>query len=321
MPEKLPDDLIIADEFSMVDMYLADRFFASVKKGARLVMVGDKDQLESVGPGNVFKEMIESKVIPVTVLDAGYRQEENGTISNNADKINHNRIDLDYDENFRFYPAKDPEDAARIIKQLYEQKWKASGKDVDYAQVLSPLRKDTAAGSNALNEVLREVVNPKRRGRQEARNGMTLFREGDKVMQTKNNDEVANGDMGGIVNIYKDKNVGKIRVDFGDERIVEYEEDDYWPLTHAYAISIHKSQGSDYPVVIMPMLSCFKRMLRRNILYTGVTRAVKEVLIVGSKAAIAQAIHNNKTAKRNTKFAMRLKLLMEYMQQEERRSA
>ena len=321
MPEALPDDFVIADEMSMVDMHLADRFFASIKKGARLVMVGDKDQLESVGPGNVFKEMIESGVIPVTVLDICFRQEKDGTIDSNANKIKHNRTDLVYDDTFRFYPAKGPEDAAEIIKEIFERKWKEYNRNADSVQVLSPFRKDTAAGSNALNEVLREVANPKRRGLLEARNGQTLFREGDKVMQTKNNDEVANGDIGGVVNIYRVDNVGKVRVDFGDQRIVEYEEDDYWPLEHAYAITIHKAQGTDYPVVILPMLSCFNTMLRRNILYTGVTRGVKEVDIVGSKAAIAKAIHNNETAKRNTKFGLRLRKIVDEMQKEERRSA
>lgn len=284
-------------------------------------MVGDKDQLESVGPGNVFKEMIESGVIPVTVLDTCFRQEEDSIIIKNADKINSDRIDLNYDDTFQFYPAKDPEEAARIIRKIYEQKWRELGRDVDSVQVLSPLRKDTPVGSNSLNELLREVVNPKSRTLQEVRNGKNLFREGDKVMQTKNNEEVSNGDMGRVLNIYRDKSVGKIRIDFGDDRVVEYEDDDYWNLEHGYATSIHKSQGSDYPVVIIPMLSCFRKMLRRNILYTGVTRGVKQVMLVGSKAAIARAIHNNETAKRNTRFAWRLRFMMHEMTKEERKSA
>lgn len=323
IPAQLPDDLIIADECSMIDMFLANSFFGSIKLGTRVVLLGDKDQLESVGPGNVFKEMIESGVIPVTVLTECFRQEEDSTIINNARKVNDNRTDLIYDQSFRFYPAKSPEDAANIIKEIYEEKWLMLGKDVDAVQVLSPLRKDTAVGANALNEVLREVVNPKKRGVQETKNGQSLFREGDKVMQTKNNDEVANGDMGEVLNIYRDRDNNNtiIRVDFKDERVVEYSDDEYWPLTHAYATSIHKAQGSDYPIVIIPMLSCFKRMLRRNIMYTGITRAIKEVIIVGSKTAIAQAIHNNKTAKRNTKFGLRLRLLWKEMQQESRKSA
>lgn len=321
LTEKLPEDLIIVDEMSMVDMYLWDRFLSSIKMGARLVMVGDKDQLESVGPGNVFKEMIESGVIPVTVLDTCFRQKEDSTIINNADKINSDRIDLNYDDTFRFYPAKNPEEAAGIIRKIYEQKWRELGRDVDSVQVLSPLRKDTPVGSNALNELLREVVNPKSRALQEVRNGKNLFREGDKVMQTKNNEEVSNGDMGKVLNIYREKSVGKIRIDFGDDRVVEYEDDDYWNLEHGYATSIHKSQGSGYPVVIIPMLSCFRKMLRRNILYTGVTRGVKQVMLVGSKAAIARAIHNNETAKRNTRFAWRLRFMMHEMTKEERKSA
>lgn len=321
MPESMPDDLIIADEMSMVDMYLAYRFFNSIKDGARLVLVGDINQLESVGPGNVFKEMIESGVIPVTELMTCFRQEEDGTIAGNADKINSNRTDLIYDETFQFLPANNPEDAASIIKKIYEQKWRSYGKNTDSVQVLSPLRKETAAGSDALNELLREVVNPKRRGKQEALNGKTLFREGDKVMQTQNNDEVSNGDMGSVINILKEDDVEKIRVDFGDGRIVEYADDRFWPLAHAYAISIHKSQGSAYPIVIIPMLKSFNRMLRRNILYTAVTRAGKEVILVGNKTAIAQAIHNNKTSKRNTNFGLRLRKLMYEALKENKKSA
>ena len=149
-PEKLPDDLIIADEFGMCDMYLADRFFHCIRQGASLVMIGDKDQLGSVGPGNVFKEMIESGVIPVTVLDACFRQEEGSTIVENARRINQNQTRLLYDETFRFFAASKPGDAAEIIQDLYVKYWQEHGKRTDDIQVLSPFRKNTAAGSDAL---------------------------------------------------------------------------------------------------------------------------------------------------------------------------
>lgn len=317
----MPDDLIIADEFSMVDMFLADKLFSSIKAGARLVMVGDKDQIESVGPGNVFKEMIDSGEIPVTVLDECFRQEEDSTIIQNADKINANRMDIRFDDSFCFYPAVDAAEASKLIQKLYKEELAKRGNNADDVQVLSPLRKDTEAGSDALNTVLRDIVNPKRRGYPEIKNGKLSFRLGDKVMQIKNNDEVSNGDVGEVLDIYHDGGKEKMRVDFGDGRIMVYEDDDYWPLTHAYAMSVHKSQGSEYPVVILPMLPCFRRMLRRNIFYTAVTRAQEKVIIVGSKRAMAQAIRTDFIAKRNTKFALQIKRIMEEVRKQELKSA
>lgn len=320
-PEKLPDDLIIADEFGMCDMYLACRFFYCVRQDATLIMIGDQDQLGSVGPGNVFKEMIESGVIPVTVLDACFRQEEGSTIVENARRINQNQTRLLYDETFQFHAASKPEDAAELIQKIYEKYWREHGKRTEDIMVLSPLRKNTAAGSNALNERLREVINPKRRGKTEIQNGKKLFRVGDVVMQTENKDEISNGDLGEVTDIYRKNGKMMMQVDFGDDRIVEFPDDDYWPLTHGYAMSVHKSQGNECPVVIIPVLGCFWRMLQRNILYTGITRATKQVILVGSKQAVAKAIRNNRMAKRNTNFALRLRQVYKSMQELYKKSA
>ena len=319
--EKLPDDLIIADEFGMCDMYLAYKFFYSIRQGAVLVMIGDKDQLGSVGPGNVFKEMIESGIIPVTVLDACFRQDEGSTIVENARRINQNQTRLKYDDSFQFRAASDPEDAARIIQEIYETYWRGHGKRTEDLMVLSPFRKETEAGSDALNERLRDVVNPKRRGRTEIKNGKKLFRVGDIVMQTKNVDEVSNGDLGEVLGIYRKDSKMVMEVDFGDDRVVKFPDDDYWPLTHGYAMSVHKSQGNECPVVIIPMLGCFRRMLQRNILYTGITRATKQVILVGSRQAVAKAIRNNRMAKRNTNFALRLRQVYKSMQERYKKSA
>lgn len=319
--DSMPDDLIIADEFSMVDMFLADKLFSSIKTGARLVMVGDKDQIESVGPGNVFKEMIESGEIPVTVLDECFRQEEDSTIIQNADKINTNRKDLRFDDTFCFFKATEITEAAEMIQKLYKEELEKRGGNTDAVQVLSPFRKDTEVGSDALNAALRDIVNPKRRGYPEIWNGKMSFRLEDKVMQIKNNDEVSNGDVGEVLDIYTEGRKQKMRVDFGDGRIMTYEDEDYWPLTHAYAMSVHKSQGSEYPVVILPMLSCFRRMLKRNIFYTAVTRAQEKVIIVGSKQAVAQAIRTDYIAKRNTKFALQIRKIMDEIRKRELKSA
>ena len=320
-PEKLPDDLIIADEFGMCDMYLAYRFFYCVRKGATLIMIGDKDQLGSVGPGNVFKEMIESGVIPVTVLDACFRQDEGSTIVENARRINQNQTRLLYDETFQFRTAAKPEEAAEIIQKIYEKYWREHGKKTEDILVLSPLRKNTAAGSDALNERLREVINPKRRGRAEIWNGNRLFRVGDVVMQTENKDEVSNGDLGEVLDIYRKEGKMVMQVDFGDDRVIDFSDDDYWPLTHGYAMSVHKSQGNESSIVIMPVLGCFWRMLQRNILYTGITRATKRVILVGSRQAVAKAIRNNRMAKRNTNFALRLRQVYKSMQELYKKSA
>lgn len=320
-PEQLPDDLVIADEFSMVDMFLAEKLFGCIKSGARLVMVGDKDQIESVGPGNVFKEIIESGTIPVTVLDTCFRQEEDSIIIENADRINNDNARLAYDESFQFYPAKNAADAVQVIKRLYEKEWRACGKDVDAVQVLGMLREDTQASVANLNRILREIANPKRRGYPEVKNGKNVFRQGDKVMQVKNDDEISNGDMGMALNIYKQDGKDRMRVGFGDDRVVEFESGDFWPLTHAYAISAHKSQGSEYPVVIIPMLYCFGRLLRRNIFYTAVTRGARKVLLVGSKGAIAKAIHNHTSDSRHTNLGRYLRNLKKSLLQEQKKSA
>lgn len=319
-PEILPDDLVVADEFSMVDMALASQLFSCLKSGSRFVIVGDKDQISPVGPGNVFKEMIESGVLPVTVLDTCFRQAKNSTISINAEKINHNDTRLLRDDTFQVYTAGDDKDAANKIVQLYRKEWEACGKNEDAVQVLSPLRKGTNAGADALNERLREIVNPYKEGKQTIRNGGTVFCVGDKVMQTKNRGEVANGDIGRVSRIFMEDGKEKMEVDYGEERLLVYDKEDPYP-THAYAMSVHKSQGSEYNVVILPLLPCFYRMLKRNILYTAVTRAKEKVIIVGSWYSIWQAIHTNDTQKRNTLLAERIRACNKHVMDKRRRAA
>ena len=316
--QPIPDDLIIADEFSMVDMYLADKLFASIKSGARLVLVGDKDQIESVGPGKVFQEIIDSGVFPVTVLDECFRQEGNSTISQNAIKINKNQLDLVFDDTFQFIPASTPEEASRKIQKIYRKEVLQRNGSLEEVQVMSPLRKDTEAGTDALNLVLRDIANPKRFGYPEITNGRNTYREGDRVMQTKNNDEVANGDIGEVIGIFRKDQKMVMRVDFGDGRVMEYQEEDYWPLTLAYAITVHKAQGSEYPMAILPMLPCFRWMLRRNIFYTAVTRARERFIIVGSKRAIAQAIRTDYISRRNTMFGYRIRKIYEAILEQEK---
>ena len=314
-------ELIIVDECSMIDMYLMDKFLSQVQNGARMVFLGDKDQLESVGPGNVFKEMIESGVIPVTVLTESFRQEGKSTIIQNADKINERKTNLVFDDTFQFYPAADDTEASELIQKLYREELQKNENQAEGIQVIYPLRKDTRAGADALNPVLRDIVNPKRYGYPEIKNGTTLYREKDLVMQLKNIEEVANGDVGEVLNIYRADGKNVMRVDFGDGKIMEYTDDDIWPLNLAYCITVHKAQGDEYPVVILPMLTSFYRMLRKNLFYTAVTRAKRKVIIVGSKIAMAIAIKNDTLSKRNTMFGLRIRKIYEAYLEQEKKSA
>lgn len=305
--EMLCDDLIIIDECSMVDMHLFTSLMMKIKTGSRIVFVGDKDQLESVGPGNVFKELIDSRVIPVTVLDQCFRQ-ENPTILENAIKINCGKQNLVYDNSFSFVAAHDDEEAAKKIMKLFDIEWKLQRKNVNSVQVLTPLREDTKVSANALNLKIKDRINPYQIGQQEIKNGNKIFRIQDKVMQTKNEDEISNGDIGIVRKIGKVSGKKYMEVDFGEERVMRYQEGESWNLVHAYAITAHKGQGSEYPVVIIPILSCFRRhTLKRNLYYTAITRAKRKVILVGSKQAFSQAIRAGRSKKRNTLLSYRLK--------------
>ena len=307
LTEELEEDLIIVDEMSMVDMWLFFVLISKVKNGARVVFIGDPDQIPSVGPGNVFKEMIDSGVIPVTVLDVQFRQAEGSRIIINALKMNNGDTDLLFGDDFQFISVDSDEVAAEVIADLYQKKLEANHGDTDMVQVLTPFRQDTAVGANALNKKLRELVNPQVQGCLEMKLGSSVFRLQDKVMQLKNKEEVSNGDMGIVTDIYQnDDGTPTLVVRFEDGRIGEYASEDYGLLMLAYAATIHKSQGSAYPSVIIPVLPCFKRMLKRNIYYTAVTRARCEVTLVGDWAAFCEAVMTDDREKRNTKLAYRI---------------
>ena len=306
-PEILEEDLIIADEFTMSDMKLASMLFSRIKTGARLILVGDADQLPSVGPGDVFRELIVSDVIPVTVLDEFFRQAKGSNIIWNADLINRNQKNLLYGDDFTFTYVEDAYDAAEKISEIYQEELERNGGDLDMVQVLSPLRAKTEAGVTALNNRLQGIANPFAVDKAEWETKYGLFRVGDRVMQTHNTEEIANGDIGRVVQIGKSK-AGEMEmtVDFGDV-IKTYQEDELSILELAYATSIHKSQGAEFPIVIIPVLTCFWPMLKRNIYYTGVTRAEFRVHLVGSKKALYMAISNIDIGKRNTLLAVRLR--------------
>lgn len=305
--ELLEEDLIIVDECTMMDMWLASILFTRVKSGARLVLVGDVDQLPSVGPGNVFKELIDSGVIPVTVLDVFFRQAKESRIILNAERINKNQRKLLYGDDFQFHAAGSDTEAAERIGEICKEELRLHGDNPDMVQVLTPLRVNTEAGVIALNRRLQEIINPPALDKEEWKTGSVVFRRGDKVMQTKNVDDISNGDIGRVTMIMRKKDGTRImKVDYGDTS-KDYQEEELSILEHAYAISIHKSQGGEYPVVILPVLRCFYPMLKRNVYYTGITRAKTKVYLVGSKADLAIAIANNDIGKRNTMLAVRLR--------------
>ena len=303
--EMLEADFIIADEFTMSDMRLSHIFFSHIRVGSRLVLVGDVDQLPSVGPGNVFRELVQCGVIPVTVLDTIFRQAEGSRIIANAKRMQENDAALDYGAGFAFIPAGSAKEAADKVQELYRASVDAFG--MDKVQVLTPYRKTGEASVNALNERLWEMVNPKEEGKPEIRSGKRTFRLGDRIIHNKNKNQISNGDIGYIKNIYVDENGSELaELEFSDGRRVEYGSEELEMVEHAYATTVHKSQGSEYPMVILPWLPMFYKMLRRNIFYTAITRAGVQVAIIGSKRAVCTAIHNTECDRRNTRLGERV---------------
>jgi exodeoxyribonuclease V alpha subunit len=291
-------DLIILDEASMVDVMLMHHLLKAVPNHATLIIVGDINQLPSVGPGSVLKDIINSKCVAVVQLNEIFRQAQKSMIIMNAHKIINGVIpDTDNKEGTDFYFIKE-EDPNRlrdkIILLVKERVPHRFGyKSVQDIQVLTPMHR-SIIGTESLNEALQEALNPT--GAELLRESKR-FREGDKVMQIKNNydKDVFNGDIGVIERIEDQTMVVKI-----DERNVHYEGVELDELVLSYAISIHKSQGSEYPVVIIPLFMMHYIMLQRNLIYTGVTRGKKLVIVVGSPKALQAAVSNNKIMERNT---------------------
>lgn len=308
-PMALGADLILVDEVSMLDIYLAGHLFDAVKPGARVVLIGDADQLPSVGPGAVLSEIIASGRIPVVRLDKVFRQNSGSRIATNAKLIRHGNVGLEYGEDFQFISSSDMQTSAERIAELYLQETKVFG--VDNVALLTPYRQKTETGVNALNEKLRELVNPKDVSKPEALWGKRVFRCGDKVMQIKNHDDVNNGDIGYIRNIFGSDGNKIVQVDFGDGRIKEYEPAELDMLDLGYASTVHKSQGSEYKSVIINLQCAHSIMLTRPLAYTAITRGKNRVIIVGEKRALCIAIKRTDTEKRGTCLAKRLQGLIQ----------
>ena len=311
----LDADLVIVDESSMMDMWLAWQLFQRLRPGTKLLLVGDADQLESVGAGDVFHELIDSGIVPVTVLDEIFRQAKDSPIPHNAKYINEGSTELYFCRDFAFIQADTQEEAAILVRSLYKREIAQSG--IDQVQILSPYRTRGAASSDALNEAIREEINPPLQGKPEVMFGGSMFRLDDRVMQMKNNGliqfrddtgkELAPGVFNGEIGRVHDIQPGKVVVNF-DDRYADYSLDDLSELTLSYASTIHKAQGSEYDTVIIPLLMAHRILLTRNLLYTAVTRAKRRVLLVGQIKALYTAIHTSRKGKRKTLLAERMRV-------------
>ena len=325
----LEADVIIIDEMSMVDAYLMHALLDAVTVGTRLIMVGDMNQLPSVGPGSVLKDMIQSGCIPVVSLTRIFRQAQESDIVVNAHKINRGEPVLldNKSRDFFFLKRDDANVIISIVIQLVRDKMPryVNAKMYDI-QVLTPMRKGLL-GVERLNKILQEYLNPPDRTKTEQEQNGILFREGDKVMQVKNNYQleweirgrygipmekglgIFNGDMGIIREI--NKQTERVTVEFDEQRMVEYPYSGLEELELAYAVTIHKSQGSEYPAVVIPLLSGPKMLMTRNLLYTAVTRAKQCVTLVGDPYAFSQMEANTVEQKRYTALADRIRELSE----------
>lgn len=316
----LEGDVLIVDECSMIDIILMNSLLKAIPSTMRLVMVGDIDQLPSVGAGNVLRDMIDSGIFPVVRLTRIFRQAQTSRIIMNAHRINEGRMpDLSNgkDADFFFMENEDAEATVRQIVELVQTKLpKYYHVEPMQIQVLTPMQRGVVGATN-LNLALQEALNPAEhevfmRGRGAVtvpkdclRRSGFVFRADDKVMQVKNNydKEVFNGDIGVIASVNMEERT--LKVDF-DGRVIEYDVTELDELVHAYATTIHKAQGSEYPIVVMPILMNHYVMLQRNLIYTGITRAKKILVMVGTRKAVSFAVRNVTVTKRNTMLKERL---------------
>ena len=305
-------DVMIIDEMSMVDTLLFESLLRALKLSCRLIMVGDSDQLPSVGAGNILKDMIDSGRLTVVALNEIFRQAQQSCIITNAHKIvNGEEPDLSRkDSDFFFMQRLDAEGAAVTVTELCSRRLPdAYGySPLDDIQVLCPSRKGIL-GSVEMNKMLQRVLNPPKKELSEVKGILFTFRDGDKVMQTKNNYDIVwkkdgengtgifKGDIGTIVKVKRGE--GTVVIDF-EGRIAEYSLEMLEQLELAYAITVHKSQGSEFTAVIIPLLGGFDKLYYRNLLYTAVTRAKKMLIIVGSKSIVEKMVHNDRRTLRYT---------------------
>ena len=325
--EPLDCHVCIVDETSMIDIFLMKALLSALAPDTRLVLVGDADQLPSVGAGNVLRDMIDSEALPVVRLTEIFRQETGSLIVSNAHRINRGEMpDIsNKSKDFFFESHPQAEDCAQAVLELCARRLPGHfGLDpMSGIQVLCPQKKGDC-GVIALNKALQRVLNPPSRAKAECMAGETLFRQGDKVMQVRNNYQIKwsradaqpaegegifNGDMGFITEVHS--GARSLTVAFEDGRVAEYDGSMLEDLMLAYAISVHKSQGCEFPVVVMPLVSGPQMLYTRNLLYTGVTRARRVVMLLGRRETVAFMVQNNLISKRYCALSQYLKNISE----------
>jgi exodeoxyribonuclease V alpha subunit len=304
----LDADMVIVDEASMLDLLLTNHLLKAIASGAHLLLVGDVDQLPSVGAGNVLRDIIASEVVAVVRLETIFRQAEGSYIIVNAHRINEGEmpiLDNRSAQDFFLFKTEDPAEAANLVVEIVQTRIpRRFGFQPAEIQVLSPMHRGEAGVSN-LNLLLQSALNPPAERKPQRQLGGRVFRLGDRVIQMRNNydKEVYNGDMGHIVGLDLEEQTVAVEI---DGRAVPYDFLEMDELVHAYAISVHKAQGSEFPVVVVPVLTQHYMMLQRNLLYTAITRARRLVVLVGMPRAIAIAVNNDRVAQRYSALAERL---------------
>lgn len=310
----LPYHLYVIDETSMLDITIAVALFRAIRPGSAVVIVGDPDQLPSVGPGNILNDLIFSRCFPVTRLTRIFRQGEGSGIIRAAHAVNRGELPMLPDpekraelSDFYWIERDDPDEVASLIEQFVCSRIprRFHVNPIRDIQVLCPMNRGVV-GTHSMNERLQEMLNPATSDKQAFRSGERIFRIGDKLMQISNNYEksVFNGDMGFLAQVDHAQNTFTVQFDTGP---VRYDFPDSDQLTLAYAVTVHKSQGSEFPVVVMPLLSQHYMMLQRNLLYTGMTRAKKLMILIGSKKAVSMAVRN---AVREPRYSLLLEKLI-----------
>ena len=312
-------DAIVIDESSMIDIYLLRSLLMAVEPGTRILFTGDADQLPSVGAGNVLKDMLRSGVLPYAVLTEVFRA--GGNIVLNAHKVNQGeQIELYTTGDFVFVPTSTPEEALQVTIKTYLEKL-SEGETLEELQVICPVKKGII-GVHNINKEIREQVNPRLVTKPEITYGETIFRQGDKIMQTVNNynkewyikgqsniltagSGVFNGDMGIVDDI--DTMEKTLQLLFESERLAEYTNMELSDIEHAYAVTVHKSQGSEFNTVILPLFYGYSEFLTRNLLYTAITRAKKKMIVIGKKQTLQNMISNARVSRRYTALDHELK--------------
>ena len=323
-------DVIIVDEVSMVDVFLMNSLVKGIYQGTKLVLVGDVDQLPSVGPGNILEDMIKSETITTVILDKIFRQAAKSKIVLNAHRVNSGETFMqkeegkDLLEDFFYLNESNIDKIFYHVVTLCKDRLKNYG-DYEFfqnIQVISPTKKGSL-GTKELNKALQEALNPKSDEKKEKSYGGVIYRQGDKVMQIKNNYDiywerknpkyengtgVFNGELGIIEDI--DEQEKQLKIKFDDEKEAWYLFQDLEQIEHAYAITVHKAQGSEFDVVVMPITQSSPMLLTRNLLYTALTRAKKLLVVIGSNNIIEFMIRNFENKKRNTGLEYKMKELL-----------